>query len=162
MTPPIKGQSLKLYISSSESTIACMLAQEDSSGVERAIYYLSRILIDAETRYSTVEKLCLALYFSCTKLKYYIKPHEVHVLSHFNVIKYMLSKPILHSRIGKWALALSEFSLTFKPLRAIKGQVVADFIADHSIDNSLDEMNIDFVGVKPWKWYFDAIYYDHP
>jgi hypothetical protein len=42
----------------------------------------------------------------------------------------MLSKPILHSRIGKWALALTEYSLTYKPLKAVKGQIVADFIAD--------------------------------
>ena len=110
-----------------------MLAQEDENGVERPIYYLSRVLNDAETRYSEVEKLCLCIYFSCTKLKQYIKPVDVYVSYHFDVFKYMLSKPILHSRIGKWALALTEYSLTFMPLRAVKGQVVADFIVDHSI-----------------------------
>ncbi|XP_050888671.1 uncharacterized protein LOC127093810 [Lathyrus oleraceus] len=40
-------------------------------------------------------------------------------------------QPILHSRIGKWALALTKFSLTFKPLKAMKGQIVADFIVDY-------------------------------
>src|SRR3954467_11836892 len=88
------------------NTIGSMLAQEDDNGIERAIYYLSRVLDDAETRYSAIKKLCLCLYFSCIKLKYYIKP--VYVSSHCDVIKHMLSKPILHSRIGKWALALTE------------------------------------------------------
>jgi len=58
----------------------------------------------------------------------------VNVYSHFDVIKHMLSKPIPHSRVGKWALALSEFSLTYQPLKFVKGQIVADFIIDHSLD----------------------------
>jgi len=32
-----------------------MLAPEDENGVERAIYYLSRVLNDAETRYHQSE-----------------------------------------------------------------------------------------------------------
>lgn len=64
-------------------------------------FYLSRVLNDAETRYSLAEKLCLSLYFSCTKLKQYIKPVNVLVYSHFDIIKHLLSKPALHSRIGK-------------------------------------------------------------
>jgi len=124
---------MKLYILASDSTIGSMPAQEDENGFERAIYYLSRVLNDAETRYSPVEKLCLCMYFSCSKLKQYIKPVVVYVYSHFDVIKHMLSKTILHSRVGKWALALSEFSLTYQPLKAVKGQIVAEFIVDHSL-----------------------------
>ena len=129
-----------------------MLAQEDESGVERAIYYLSRVLNDAETRYSMVEKLCLCLYYSCIMLKQYIKPVDVYVSSRYDIIKHMLSKPILHSRIGKWALALTEYSLTYKPLKAVKGQVVADFIVDHSIN----ETALNYLEVEPWKLYFDG------
>jgi len=73
------------------------------------------------------------LHFSCTKLKHYIKPFDVYVYSHFDIIKHMLLKPILHSRVGKWALALTEYSLTYKSLKAIQGQFVVDFIADHLI-----------------------------
>jgi len=73
----LKNRVLKLYIATSEFTIGSMLAQEDENGVERAIYYLSRVLNDAETRYHPIEKLCLCLYFSCTKLKQYIT-HTFH------------------------------------------------------------------------------------
>ena len=44
----------------------------------------------------------------------------------------MLSKYILCNRIGKWTLALRKFSHTFVPLKAIKGQTVVDFLAEHS------------------------------
>ena len=92
---------MRLYIVASDKTLGSMLAQEDENGVERPIYYLSRVLIDSETRYSLIENLCLCLYFSCMKLKKYVKQVYVYVSSHFDVIKHMLSKPILHSRIGK-------------------------------------------------------------
>lgn len=100
---------------------------------KRVIYHLSRVLSDVENRYSPIEKLYLCLYFSCTKLIFYIKPIDVFVYSHYNVIKHMLSKPILHSRMGKQALELNEYSLNYAPLRAIKGQIVSDFIIDHAI-----------------------------
>jgi len=113
LLPLLKNRVMKLYIEESEFTIGSMLAHEDENGVEIVIYYLSRVLKDVETRYHPIEKLCLCLYFSCTKLKQYIKPLDVYGYSHFDIIKQMLSKPILHSRIGKWALALTEYSLTY-------------------------------------------------
>ncbi|WJX67949.1 hypothetical protein P8452_52368 [Trifolium repens] len=152
LMPPSRNKAMKLYIATSDKTIGSMLAQEDDNGIENAVYYLSRVLNDAETRYTAIEKLCLCLYFSCTKLKHYIKPVDVYVYSHFDVIKHMLTKPILHSRIGKWALALTEYSLTYKPLKAIKGQIVADFI----VDNSLVEMPQEYVDIQPWILYFDG------
>ncbi|XP_016199869.1 uncharacterized protein LOC107640881 [Arachis ipaensis] len=155
MTPPRHGAPLKLYVSASEVTIGGMLAQEDENGNERVIYYLSRVLNGVDSRYSPIEKLCLALYFSCLKLKYYLIPRNVYVISKFDVLKYMLSSPILHGRLGKWMLALTEFSLHFVPARAVKGQVLADFLVDHpciDIDKSL----LGFVGLVPWKLYFDG------
>lgn len=152
LSPSCRNKSMRLYISAFDVTLGSMLAQEDENGVERAIYYLSRVLNDAETRYSMIEKLCLCLHFSCTKLKHYIKPVDVYVSSHFDILKHMLSKPILHSRIGKWALALTEYSLIYMTLKATKGKVVPDFIIDHSIvENSQN-----YLELKPWKLYFDG------
>ncbi|CAJ2642293.1 unnamed protein product [Trifolium pratense] len=157
LMPPIRNKFMKLYISASNTTLGSMLAQEDENGEEKAIYYLSRVLNDVETRYSSIEKLCLCLYFSCMKLKHYIKPIDVYVYSHYDVIKHMLLKPILHSRIGRWALALSEYSLSYKPLKAIKGQIVADFIVDHSAIESPQN----YVAVEPWILYFDGSKHQH-
>src|ERR1044072_1105011 len=69
LLPPTRSRPMKLYIAASDLTIGSMLAQEDDDGFERAIYYLSRVLNDAKTRYSSIEKLCICLYFSCSKLK---------------------------------------------------------------------------------------------
>ena len=96
-----------------------------------AIYFVSRRLLDAETRYSPVERLCLCLYFSCTKLRHYLLSAECVVVSKDDVIRYMLSLPILKGRIGKWILALPEFDLRYESAKAVKGQAVADFIVQH-------------------------------
>lgn len=97
LSPLVRNRCMRLYIFASDLTIGSMLAQEDDTGVVIAIYYLNRVLNDTKTRYSLIEKMCLCLYFSCMKLKHYIKPIDVYVSSHFDIIKHMLSKPILHS-----------------------------------------------------------------
>ncbi len=93
-----------------------------------------------------MEKLCLALYFACTKLKYYMLPVKVLVICKTDLIKYMLSKSVLRSRIGRCLLALSEFSLTYVPAKAVKGQVIADFLANHPCVE-ISESTINFVGL---------------
>ena len=55
------------------------------------------------------------------------------VVSEFDVIKHMLSMPILNGRIGKWILALSKFDLRYKLAKVVKGQVIADFITQHRV-----------------------------
>ena len=50
----------------------------------------------------------------------------------------MLQKPILNGRIGKWAYALIEYDLACEPLKSIKGQIVADFIVEHWINDGHD------------------------
>ena len=50
----------------------------------------------------------------------------------------MLQKPIFSGRIGKWAYALVEYDLAYESLRAIKGQIVADFIVEHRINDEHD------------------------
>jgi len=65
----------------------------------------------------------------------------------------MLQQPILSGRIGKWAYALVEYDLTYESLRAMRGQVVADFIVDHRIK---DEEDVCHISVCSWKLYFDG------
>ncbi|XP_050222502.1 uncharacterized protein LOC126672591 [Mercurialis annua] len=159
MTPPKPNKPLLLYLSAAHESLGCMLAQEDD-GVERAVYYLSRGLTDTEIRYTDIEKMCLCLYFTCCKLRYYMLPVVVYVLSQTDIIKYILSKPYLRNRIGKWAIAMSEFTLVYVPQRAVKGQVLADFLADHPgitlKEETPDRVDITFFDIDVWKMWFDG------
>jgi hypothetical protein len=120
LVPPQKHKPFKLYLSAHERVIGSALIQE-VEGKERVIYYISRRLLDEETMYSLVERLCLCLYFLCTKLRYYFLSAECIVVCKDDVVKHMLSLPILNGKIGKWILALSEFDLRYESAKAVKG-----------------------------------------
>uniref|UniRef100_A0A2N9GAK8 Integrase catalytic domain-containing protein n=1 Tax=Fagus sylvatica TaxID=28930 RepID=A0A2N9GAK8_FAGSY len=47
---PIASRSLRLYLASNGEAIGALVAQEDESGTEKPVYYVSRALRDAETR----------------------------------------------------------------------------------------------------------------
>jgi hypothetical protein len=70
-------------------------------GKEHVITYLSRCLIDAETRYSFIEKLCLSLFYVCSKLRHYVLSSTCVVACQANVIRHMLQQLILSGRIRK-------------------------------------------------------------
>lgn len=59
----------------------------------------------------------------------------------------------MHNRIGKWSLALVEFSLTITPLKSIKGQIVIDFLVNHTF---LEVQECNMIKLKPWMLYFDG------
>ena len=78
---------------------------------------------------------------------------DVHVISKTDVIKYMSSYPILRGRISKWTLALTEFLLQYVPAKAVKSQVLADFLIDHPCLD-VESPKINYVKLKPRKLYF--------
>jgi ribonuclease HI len=67
----------------------------------------------------------------------------------------MLHRTILSGRIGKWAYALIEYDPICEPLKAMKGQVVDDFIVQHRIDEQLD-LNVGYLTFTPRKLHFDG------
>ena len=67
---PKRGVPFRLYVAAEDKIIGAVLTQE-IEGKEYIITYLSRQLVDAETRYIFIEKLCLSLYYACTKLRHY-------------------------------------------------------------------------------------------
>jgi hypothetical protein len=100
--------------------------------------------------------LCLSLFYACSKLRHYLLSSTCVVACQADVIKHMLQQPILYGRIRKWAYTLIEYDLVYEPLKSIKGQVVADFIVEHSIDQNSDE-SCNLVPIHPWKLFFDGL-----
>jgi hypothetical protein len=100
-----------------------------------------------------MEKLCLSLYYACSKFMHYILSSSCIVACQYDVIKHALLKPILSGRIGQWDYALVEYDLAYESLRLMKGQVVADFIVDHAIEV---DHPISLIQLSPWRLYFDG------
>jgi hypothetical protein len=71
-----------------------------------------------------------------------------------------LYTPILRGRLGKWDCGLIEYGLVFESLKAMKGQVVADFIVEHRVDVEYDDtesLDSNFISFTSWKLYFDGL-----
>jgi hypothetical protein len=122
----------QLYIAVEDSVIGVVLMQV-TNGKENIITYLSQCLINVETRYLFIEKLC-------SKLRHYLLSSTCIVACQADIIKHMLQQLILSETIRKWAYALIEYDLAYEPLKSMKGQVVTDFIVGHSIDKNKNEL----------------------
>ena len=92
-------------------------------------FYVSRMLLDAETRYSAVEKMVLALVNAKKKLRHYFETHPIIVITDFP-IKQILSKPDLSGRLTKWAIDLGIYDIRYLPRAAKKGQVMANLLVE--------------------------------
>jgi len=64
LVAPTSRKPFLLYVKTMDHSLNALLAQKDNNGHEQAIYYLSRTLIGAESRYNPIEKECLALVFA--------------------------------------------------------------------------------------------------
>jgi hypothetical protein len=106
-------------------------------------------MLDTETRYHKIEKLCLYLFFTYTKLRHILLFVEITVICKSDVIKHMLSAPVLKGQLGKWMFALSEFNIRYQPTKAVKGQALADRIAERI------NTNVATLSMRAWAMYFD-------
>jgi hypothetical protein len=138
-----------MYLSVGDTSIASVVIQVHD-GKERVVFYLSRRMLDAETRYPDIEKLCLCLFFTCRKLRHILLSVEMIVICKSDVIKHMLSAPVSKGRLGKWMFALSEFDIRYQPAKAVKGQALGDLIAERI------NTDIAALSVHAWAMYFDG------
>ena len=112
--------------------MGCML-QESEDSVEKAIYYLSKKMLEYETRYTPLEKACLALVWATKKLRHYLLAHSVILVSRLDPIKYLFQKLVLTSRPARWLFFLSEFDLKYMTRKSMKGRAVAELLVDHLV-----------------------------
>ena len=63
------------------------------------------------------------------KLCPYFQAHQVTMLMN-QPLRSILHKPDLFGRMLRWAIELSEYGIKYQPKLAMKGQVMADFIAE--------------------------------
>ena len=62
----------------SDYAVSAVLLKDQ--GIQQPLYYISKTLVDAETRYLPLEKLVFALVHITRKLLHYFQAHTVFVL----------------------------------------------------------------------------------
>ncbi|XP_077221030.1 uncharacterized protein LOC143854808 [Tasmannia lanceolata] len=140
LTKPESGEELLLYLSVSPTALTAVLVHEEHRQ-QKPIYYVSKVLHDAEIRYQRVEKLAYALVMAARKLRPYFQAHTIKVLTDQS-LRQVLHRPDISGRLVKWAVELSEFDIQYVPRPAIKAQVLADFVAECTIPQQTAESEV--------------------
>ncbi|KAL5551148.1 hypothetical protein UlMin_001324 [Ulmus minor] len=154
LSKPHEGDSLILYLAVSKGAVSSALVQEED-GVQWPIYYTSKSLLNAETRYPKIEKLALALMVAARKLRPYFQAHTIIIPTKFP-LKQVFQKPEASGRLAKWSIELGEFDIQFKPRTSIKGQALADFIAEFTYTPEMSEKLTTQTQNSQWKLYVDG------
>ncbi|XP_016182641.1 uncharacterized protein LOC107624718 [Arachis ipaensis] len=131
-------ETLYLYLSITEEALAAALIRENMKKEQEPIYFISKVLQEAETRYSRLEKLAFTLLTASRRLRQYFQAHPLTVQTD-QAVKQVLQKPDLAGRMLAWSIELSQFEIKFEPRYAIKAQAMADFIAEMTPGNSTPE-----------------------
>ncbi|XP_074300827.1 uncharacterized protein LOC141632151 [Silene latifolia] len=130
LSKPKQGEPMYLYLSVTEAAVSVVLVREHE-GMQKPVYYISKSLLPAETRYTSLEKLILALVTASYKLRPYFESHTISVVSNYPLTTIM-RKPELSGIMVKWSVHLSGYDLKFEPRKAIKSQALADVVSDFS------------------------------
>ena len=95
---------------------------------------MSKSLHEAEIRYLPLEKAILMVVHGTRKLPHYFQAHTVVILTQFP-LKAILRSANYTRRITKWGITkwgtiLGAFDIKYMPRTLIKGQVLADLVAE--------------------------------
>ena len=131
--PPVMSslepdEVLFAYIVVASYVVSLVLIRVDN-GVQRPVYYLSKSLHEAEVRYLPLEKAILAVVLGTRKLPHYFQAHTVVVLTQL-LLKTILRSADYTGRIAKWGTILEAFDIKYMPRTSVKGQVLADLVAE--------------------------------
>ena len=78
------GEELFLYLAISEVAVSGVLVREENKK-QKLVFYTSMMLLNAETRYSDLEKMVLALVTAKKKLRHYFKSNPVTVVTNYPI-----------------------------------------------------------------------------
>ncbi|RVW91194.1 hypothetical protein CK203_031663 [Vitis vinifera] len=81
LSSPQPGEQLYMYLAISDWAVSVVLFCSLSHKEQRPIYYISRAMTDAETRYSKIEQTTLALRNTAQKLRPYFQAHPIVVFT---------------------------------------------------------------------------------
>ena len=111
----IKGDT-ELTHASDSGLCAVLLLQYD--GVIMPVMYISRKLNGAETRYSTIERECLALFWATKRLHVYLYGTEFILEIDHQPLAFVNRANIDNDRVMRWALHLQMYRFH---VRIVKG-----------------------------------------
>ena len=165
MSSPVVDEVLFAYIAVALYAISLVLIRVDS-GIQQPVYYVSKLLNEAEVRYLPLEKAILVVVHATRKLPHYFQAHIVIVLTQLP-FKSVLRSADYTGRIAKWGTILGAFDIKYMPRTSIKGQVLADLVVEfvecpEEMEGGSEKRDEGLIGMAsiqcllPWELYVDG------
>jgi hypothetical protein len=134
LVPPAAGEALLIYVAATTQVVSATIVVErreegNALPVQRPVYFISEVLSETKIRYPQIQKLLYAVILTRRKLWHYFESHPVTVVSSFPLGEIIQSREA-SGRIAKWAVEIMGETILFTPRKAIKSQVLADFVAE--------------------------------
>ena len=102
------GENQFMYLFVFEHAIGAVLMRDQS--ILQSVYYISKTLVNIETRYLPLEKLVLALVHATRKLPHYFQAHTVYVLTEYP-LQSLLKRSDFTGWIVMWGTRLGSFDI---------------------------------------------------
>nr|XP_023881414.1 uncharacterized protein LOC111993825 [Quercus suber] len=165
MSRPEVDKVLFTYITVAPHVVSLVLIKVNS-GIQRPVYYVSKSLQEAEVRYLPLEKTILAVVHATRKLPHYFQVHTVIILTQLP-LRFVLLSAYYTRRVAKWGTILGAFDVKYMPRTSIKGQVLADLVAEFAEPSleeiaeiqHMDEKSVGTISIQVplcWKVYVDG------
>nr|GEV75369.1 reverse transcriptase domain-containing protein [Tanacetum cinerariifolium] len=149
LVAPKPKEELIVYLSASYEDISAVL-MTDRGMVQMPVYFVIRALQGPELIYTPMEKLVLSLVFATKRLKRYFQAHPIAVITD-QPIKQIMSRPDVAGRLQKWSVMLGEHNITYRPRTSVKGQVLADFLAEMPDESPPDASVVEAQQEPSWR-----------
>jgi hypothetical protein len=156
LVPPAAGDALLIYVAATTQVVsAAIVVERREEGhallIQRLVYFINEVLSETKVRYPQIQKLLYAVVLTRRKLRHYFESHPVTVVSSFPLGEIIQCREA-SGRIAKWMVELMGETLSFAPRKAIKSQVLADFLAEWT------DTQLPTTPIQPelWNLYFDG------
>jgi transposase InsO family protein len=114
-----------LHTDASDYGVGAYLFQVDKDGKERPIHFLSKSFSDCQTRWSTIEKECYAIFFSMKELEHLIRDRPFTLRTDHRNLLFINAEPC--QKVTRWKLAIQEYDFQIEhipgPLNMVADQM---------------------------------------
>ena len=121
------SKEFELMCDASDYAVGVVLGQRKDK-VFHAIYYVSKVLNEAQVNYATTTKEILAIVFALEKFRSYLVGSKVIIFTDHVAIIHLLTKADSKPRLIRWVLLLQEFDIVIKDKKGSEN-VVADHLS---------------------------------
>jgi hypothetical protein len=102
---------------------------EDTTKVQKPMYFVNTVLCDMRERYTMQQKLLYTLLIASRKLRHYFQGHPIKVVTD-RPLETILRNPNVTGRVVEWAVELQPSKISFETTKVIKSKALVEFTAE--------------------------------